>query len=46
MSDVPRARRGACRALAATLGAALAETSEELKAAWKHLGGGPKGEDR
>lgn len=41
-------REGAVRyaSLAATLGAALAETSEELKAAWKNVGGGPKGEHR
>ena len=37
-------REGAVRyaSLAATLGAALAETSEELKAAWKHLGAARK----
>ena len=41
-------REGAVRyaSLAATLGAALAECSEELKAAWKLLGGSPKGDDR
>jgi GntR family transcriptional regulator len=41
-------REGAARyaSLAATLGAELAETSEELKAAWKLVGRGPKGEDR
>ena len=41
-------REGALRyaSLAATLGAALTESAEELKAAWKALGGAPKGEDR
>jgi hypothetical protein len=41
-------REGALRyaSLAATLGAAPTESAEELKAAWKLLGGGPKGEDR
>jgi GntR family transcriptional regulator len=41
-------REGALRyaGLAATLGAALPESAEELKAAWKLLGGGGKGEDR
>jgi GntR family transcriptional regulator len=41
-------REGAIRyaSLAATLGAALTESAEELKVAWKLLGGGPKGEDR
>lgn len=41
-------RKGAIRyaSLAATLGAALTESAEELEAAWKLLGGGPKGEGR
>ena len=41
-------REGALRyaSLAATLGAALPESADELKAAWKLLGSGPKGGDR
>lgn len=41
-------REGALRyaSLAATLGAALPESARELTAAWKLLGGGPKGEGR
>jgi GntR family transcriptional regulator len=41
-------RDGAVRyaSLAVTLGAALTESSRELEAAWKHLGGAPKGDDR
>ena len=41
-------REGALRyaSLAATLGAALPESAEELRAAWKLLAGGSKGEDR